>query len=52
MKNRFYNYSRMYCIVLALRGQLTPEVLVALGSAAIVGVTGLLAASPLSPLIR
>jgi hypothetical protein len=34
-------------IVLALRGQLSPEVIVVPGSAAIVGVTGLLASLPL-----
>ena len=47
MKNRFYNFSRMYYIVLVLRGQLSPQVIVAPGSAAIVGMTGLLAALPL-----
>jgi hypothetical protein len=47
MKNGFYDYSHMCYIVLALHGQLTPEVIVALCSVAIVGVTGLLAASPL-----
>lgn len=47
MKNSFYNFSQMYYIVLVLRGPLSPEVIVALGSAAIVGVTGLLAALPL-----
>lgn len=35
-------------IVLALSGQSTPEVLVALGSAAIGGLAGLLAPSPLN----
>ena len=35
-------------IVLALGGQSTPEVLVALGSAAIGGLAGLLAPSPLN----
>ena len=35
-------------IVLAMTGQSTPEVLVALGSAAIGGLAGLLAPSPLN----
>ena len=35
-------------IVLALSGQSTPEVLIALGSAAIGGLAGLLAPSPLN----
>ena len=52
MKNSLYNFSRMDYIVFVLRGPLSPEVIAALGSAAIVGVTGRLAASPLSPLIR
>jgi hypothetical protein len=47
MKNSFYNYSNMCYIVVALHGQLMSEVIVALDSVAIVGVTGLLAASPL-----
>lgn len=47
MKNSFYNFSRMYYIVFVLRGPLSPEVIVAPGSTAIVGVTGLLAALPL-----
>ena len=47
MKNSLYNFSRMDYIVFVLRGQLSPEVIVVPGSAAIVGVTGLLASLPL-----
>ena len=48
MKSRFYNDNRVYYIRLTLRGgQLTPEVIVALGSAAVGDVTGLSARSPL-----
>jgi hypothetical protein len=64
MRNQLQNDSWLYClvavlgltvvgsitgaIVLALGGQSTPEVLVALGSAAIGGLAGPLAPSPLN----
>ena len=48
MKNQLQNDMWLYRLTLALSKQSTPEVLVALGSAAIGGLAGLLAPSPLN----
>jgi hypothetical protein len=48
MKNHLQNDICLYRIVLTLSGQSAPELIVALGSAAIGGLAGLLAPSPLN----